>query len=69
MVWREYTSVDDLPQKPLDGWEELFVFTDTHVYRWVKTGVSHGPTVIPRDPESVVPTPSFLTGEAQSSSR
>lgn len=69
MVWREYPSVDDLPQTPLDGWEELLVFTDTHIYRWVETGVTHGPTILPRDPDSVVPEPSFLTDEAQSSSR
>jgi hypothetical protein len=61
MVWREYTSLDELPQKPLDGWEELLVFTNTRVYRWIETGITHGPTVLPRDPESVVPTPSFLT--------
>ena len=69
MVWREYTSIDALPQKPLDGWEELLVFTDTRVYRWVETGVTHGPTVLPRDPEAVVPTPSFLTEDPSSPAR
>lgn len=64
MVWQEYTSMDELPQTPLDGWEELLVFTDTHVYRLVERGGTPRPTVLPRDPESVVPTPSFLADEA-----
>jgi hypothetical protein len=69
LVWREYTSMDELPQKPLDGWEELLVFTDTHVYRWIETGFTHGPTVLPRAPKSVIPEPSFVADEAQSSSQ
>jgi hypothetical protein len=59
-VWREYESVADLPQLPLDGWEELVVFTDARVYRWVQTGFESGPTVVPRNPNAILPEPSFL---------
>lgn len=39
-----------LPDGPLDGWEELLVFTDSHVYRWLEMGFNSGPTVVPRSP-------------------
>lgn len=58
-VWRTYDSVADLPQLPLDGWEELVVFTDDRVYRWVETGFDCGPTVVPRNPKTVVPESLF----------
>jgi hypothetical protein len=58
-VWNEYTSLSALPERPLDGWEELLVFTDTDVYHWVETGYANGPTVLPRGPASVSPHPSF----------
>lgn len=58
--WVEYETLAGLPVRPLDGWEELVVFTTEHVYRWVETGFGRGPTVVPRDPETVTHTPSFL---------
>lgn len=57
--WTEYGTVGALPARPLDGWEELVVFTTDHVYRWVETGFGRGPTVVPRSPETVMRTPSF----------
>lgn len=50
---RRYESVADLPDDPLGGWEELVVYTETHVYRWVGVGYDVGPTRLPRDPEHV----------------
>lgn len=48
--WHEYTTAAALPDRALDGWEELLVFTDRHVYRWVEGGYDSGPTRVPRDP-------------------
>lgn len=46
-----YASLADLPDEPLGGWEELLVYTETHVYRWIAGGYDVGPTRLPRDPE------------------
>lgn len=51
--WREFGSVAALPDRHLDGWEELVVYTSRHVYRWVATGYANGPTTVPRHPEAV----------------
>lgn len=56
-VWQEYTSVDELPEKPLVAWEELVVFTDEYVHRWVETGYGGQSTTLPRNPDLVVPEP------------
>jgi hypothetical protein len=52
--WREFGSLADLPDQPLDGWEELLVYTSRHVYRWVLTGYANGPTTVPRHPEAIL---------------
>ena len=49
--WHRVTSVDDLPAQSLDGWDELYVYTETHVYRWVGVGFNGGPEKLPRSPE------------------
>lgn len=60
--WCEYVCVGDLPDRPLLGWEELVVFTPDHVYRWVQTGYGSNPTVVPRNPDQVVPESDGGTG-------
>lgn len=62
-VWREFESVDELPERSLAGWEELIVFTENHVHRWVETGYGGDPTTLPRNPELIVPDPDFLPTE------
>lgn len=48
---RRYESAAELPEEPLDGWAELVVYTETHVYRWVGVGYADGPTRLPREPQ------------------
>jgi len=55
--WRRYESLAALPERALDGWEELVVFTDEHVYRQLGVGYDGGVASIPR-------TPAALVGEA-----
>lgn len=52
--WRAVDTVQELPDRPLGGWEELVVFTETHVYRWIEMGFNGGPERTPRDPESML---------------
>lgn len=52
-TWAEFDRLSDLPSTDLDGWEELFVYTDQNVYHWVEAGYDAGPTVLPRDPQSL----------------
>lgn len=54
--WREFDAVHTLPDHPIDGWEELLVYTDEAVYRWVETGFNSGPDRLPRDPNTVSPS-------------
>jgi hypothetical protein len=51
--WHRYESVEELPELPLDGWEELVVYTDDQVLRWVETGFQSGPTRTPRSPRAL----------------
>lgn len=51
--WHRYESIESLPETPLDGWEELVVYTDEHVFRWVETGYQSGPTRLPRSPRAL----------------
>lgn len=62
-IWREYASISELPAEPLVGWEELIVFTERYVHRWVETGYGGNPTTVPRDPDSVVPEPNLGLGD------
>lgn len=62
-VWRKYRSIDELPEKPLVGWEELIVFTEKHVHRWIETGYGGNPTTLPRNPDLIVPEPDFRLDE------
>lgn len=62
-VWRQFGSVDELPEKPLVAWEELIVFTEHHVHRWIETGYGGDPTTLPRDPDLIVPDPDFVLDE------
>jgi hypothetical protein len=48
--WERYDAVADLPDRGIDGWDELYVYTETHVYRWLGVGFDAGPETIPRDP-------------------
>jgi hypothetical protein len=52
--WHRPDSLAALPERPLDGWEELVVFTDEHVYRQVGVGYDGGVSVTPRTPAAVV---------------
>lgn len=49
-VWHKYQSLSEVPNVQLDGWEELVVFTDQHIYRWVQVGYNSGPAKVPRSP-------------------
>lgn len=51
--WHRYEDVDSLPDRVVDGWDELYVYTETHVYRWVGVGFGGGPETVPRDPSSL----------------
>jgi len=51
--WQRYDDVADLPDHTLGGYDELYVYTETHVYRWVGVGFGGGPDVLPRDPSSL----------------
>jgi hypothetical protein len=51
--WHRYEDVSDLPDGTVDGWDELYVYTATHVYRWVGVGFGGTPEKVPRDPESL----------------
>lgn len=52
--WRRYDSLAALPERPLDGWEELVVFTAERVYRQVGVGYDGGVTETPRTPAAIV---------------
>jgi len=51
--WHRYETVAELPDHAFDGWDELYVYTETHVYHWVAGGFAQGPDRMPRDPESL----------------
>jgi hypothetical protein len=51
--WHRYETVAELPDRAFDGWDELYVYTETHVYHWVAGGFAQGPERVPRDPESL----------------
>jgi hypothetical protein len=51
--WHRYEDADDLPDRTVDGWDELYVYTETHVYRWVGVGFGGGPEKVPRGPASL----------------
>lgn len=55
--WQEYASLAELPDRALDGWEELIVYTPRHVHRWVRTGYGDGATSVPRTPEAAREAP------------
>lgn len=55
--WHRFETASALPEQHVSGWDELYVYTDTHVYRWVGVGFDSGPERLPRDP-------SVLPGEA-----
>mgnify|MGYP006290145317 CR=1 FL=1 len=48
--WHRFETVAELPSRAFDGWDELYVYTETHVYRWVGGGFGKGPERLPRDP-------------------
>ncbi|MFD1587537.1 hypothetical protein ACFR9U_11120 [Halorientalis brevis] len=49
--WQRFSSVAELPEQPLDGWDELYVYTESFVYRWVGVGFNAGPERLPRSPD------------------
>lgn len=49
--WHRFSSVEDLPERPLEGWDELYVYTESFVYRWVAVGFNAGPERLPRTPD------------------
>lgn len=51
--WHRYEDVGDLPDRTVDGWDELYVYTETDVYRWVGVGFGGGPEKVPRNPASL----------------
>ncbi|WP_335999138.1 hypothetical protein [Halorientalis halophila] len=51
--WHRFETVAELPDRTFDGWDELFVYTETHVYHWVAGGFAQGPDRLPRDPASL----------------
>lgn len=51
--WHRGDGVADLPDREFDGWDELYVYTEEHVYRWVAVGFGSGPERLPRDPEAL----------------
>ncbi|MFB6082771.1 MAG: hypothetical protein ABEJ94_00830 [Halorientalis sp.] len=51
--WHRYETVAELPDRAFDGWDELYVYTETHVYHWVAGGFAQGPDRMPRDPGSL----------------
>jgi len=53
--WSRYDSVADLPERPVSGWDELYVYTETHVYRWLGVGFNAGPDRLPRSPDELPP--------------
>ncbi|MFB6179721.1 MAG: hypothetical protein ABEI77_08365 [Halorientalis sp.] len=54
--WHRVSATTDLPEKPLDGWDELYVYTDAFVYRWVGVGFGAGPDKLPRSPDALEAT-------------
>lgn len=50
--WHEYSSLSEVPNQALDGWEELIVYTSRHVHRWVPAGYGDHVTTVPRHPEA-----------------
>jgi len=54
--YHRYDSLAALPERPLDGWEELVVFTGEHVYRQVGVGYDGGVSATPRSPAALAET-------------
>lgn len=52
--WERFHRIANLPITDLEGWEELLVYTDQSVYRWVETGFGSNPTRLPRHPDSAI---------------
>lgn len=38
--WHQYESIESLPETPLDGWEELVVYTDEQCFGWSKPAIN-----------------------------
>lgn len=51
--WSRFDAVADLPDGGVEGWDELYVYTDSHVYRWVGVGFGNGPERLPRSPDNL----------------
>lgn len=51
--WHRAESIAALPDRRFGGWDELYVYTETHVYRWVGVGFDAGPERLPRDPSAL----------------
>jgi hypothetical protein len=51
--WHRGEDVAALPDREFDGWDELYVYTEEHVYRWVAVGFGSGPERLPRDPDAL----------------
>lgn len=51
--WHRYETLAALPDRPLDGWEEVVVFTADRIYRRVGVGYGGGTSITPRTPEAV----------------
>lgn len=52
-TWHRYDGLSDLPDRRLEGWEELVVFTDERVYRQVGVAYGGGVDVTPRTPAAI----------------
>lgn len=66
-TWQCHDALATLPERPLEGWEELVVFTANHVYRQVGVGYGGGVTVSPRTPEALASA--AAAGDAASGAR
>lgn len=51
--WSRFDAVADLPDGGVTGWDELYVYTESHVYRWLGVGFGNGPERLPRNPEDL----------------
>lgn len=52
----QYETIGDLSSDPRDDgavWEELIVYSSSHVYRWDGAGLDDDPTRLPRSPDDV----------------
>ena len=52
----QYDTVEGLPTASRDDeavWEELVVYSESHVYRWTGAGLEAEPTRLPRSPDEL----------------